>query len=74
MASPKPLTEEQLQESIFGKILHSVMKGRFDRVAKALDDNPRMKKAAEKAEKSIKAAEREFKRQTKGRKIVMKKF
>ena len=74
MASSKnPITEEQLNENIFGKIIHAMMKGRFNRVAKALDDNPRIKKAAEKAEKSIKAAEREFKRQTKGTKIVMKK-
>ena len=72
MASSKPLTEEQLQESIFGKIMHNIMKGRFQRVAKALDDNPRLKKAAKEANNAIKDFEKEFKRQTKGKKVTIK--
>ena len=72
MASSKPLTEEQLQENIFGKIMHNIMKGRFQRVAKALDDNPRLKKAAKEANNAIKDFEKEFKRQTKGKKVTIK--
>ena len=73
MASSKnPLTEEQLNENIFGKIMHAMMKGRFQKVAKALEGNPRLEKAAKEANNAIKDFEKEFKRQTKGRKIVMK--
>jgi hypothetical protein len=74
MASSKnPLTEEQqLQENIFGKIMHAMMKGRFQKVAKALEGNPRLEKAAKEANNAIKDFEKEFKRQTKGRTIVMK--
>jgi|TARA_B100001094_G_scaffold332265_1_gene403597 hypothetical protein len=72
MASSKPLTEEQLQENIFGKIMHNIMKGRFNRVASALDDNPRLKKAAKEADNAIKDFEKVFKKHTKGRKVTIK--
>ena len=73
MASSKnPLTEEQLNENIFGKIIHAMMKGRFNRVAKALEGNPRLEKAAKEADDAIKDFEKVFKRHTKGRKIVIK--
>ena len=73
MASSKnPLTEEQLNENIFGKIIHAMMKGRFNRVAKALEGNPRLEKAAKEADDAIKDFEKVFKRHTKGKKYTIK--
>ena len=73
MASSKnPLTEEQLNENIFGKIIHAMMKGRFNRVAKALEGNPRLEKAAKEADDAIKDFEKVFKRHTKGKKCTIK--
>jgi hypothetical protein len=52
--------------------MHAMMKGRFNRVAKALEGNPRLEKAAKEANNAIKDFEKEFKRQTKGRKYTIK--
>ena len=47
MASSKnKLTEEQLVEGIFEKILNGILNKRIDKVTKALADNPRLKKAS----------------------------
>ena len=73
MASSKnPLTEDQLLENSFGKIIHAMMKGRFNRVAKALEGNPRLEKAAKEADDAIKDFEKVFKRHTKGKKYTIK--
>ena len=70
MASSKnKLTEKQIQEGIFNKILNHILDKRFSKVEKALKDNPRLKKAASDADKSLKALEKELKKQGVGGKI-----
>jgi len=64
MASSKTkLTEEQLQEGIFGNILSNILNNRIATVEKALKDNPRLKKASQKADKALKELRKELKKQ-----------
>ena len=45
-SSRNKLTEEQLREGVFEKILQSILKGRTKKVLKILKDNPGLKQAA----------------------------
>jgi hypothetical protein len=63
MASSKnKLTEEQLKESLFQKIMQRILQGKLDNVEKALKNNPRLKKATRKVNRAVKDYEKEFKR------------
>jgi len=62
-SSKKQLTEEQLVEGIFEKILNRILNKRIDTVAKAFADNPRLKKASEEVAKSHAKLKKELKRQ-----------
>ena len=54
MASSKnKLTEEQLREGVFEKILQGILKGRTKKVLKILKDNPGLKAAAQRTSDSI---------------------
>tara|TARA_R100000008_G_scaffold18317_1_gene9204 strand:+ start:140 stop:388 length:249 start_codon:yes stop_codon:yes gene_type:complete len=68
-SSKKPLTEEQIREGVFSKILSHILNKRIDKVEKALKDNPRLKRASKNADKALKALDRELKKQGIGGKI-----
>ena len=68
-SSKKPLTEEQIREGVFSKILSHILNKRIDKVEKALKDNPRLKKASRNADKALKALDKELKKQGIGGKI-----
>ena len=57
--SKNKLTEEQLLEGIFEKILNGILNKRIDKVTKALADNPRLKKAS----KEVAAAHNNLKKE-----------
>ena len=66
MASSKKLTEKkQLNEGLFTKIMSNILKGRINRVASAVSDIPRIKKAAEEADKAIKELDKQIKKSNK---------
>ena len=52
-SSNKKLTEEQLKESLFTNIMTKIMHGNVDRLAKALEDNPQLRKHAIEADKAV---------------------
>ena len=68
-SSKKPLTEEQIREGVFSKILSHIVNKRIDKVEKVLKDNPRLKKASKNADKALKALDKELKKQGIARKI-----
>ena len=68
-SSKKPLTEEQIREGVFSKILSHILNKRIDKVEKALKDNPRLKRASKNADKALKALDKELKKQGIGGKI-----
>ena len=54
MASSKnKLTEEQLREGVFEKILQGILKGRTKKVLKILKNNPGLQQAAQRTSDSI---------------------
>ena len=54
MASSKnKLTEEQLREGVFEKILQSILRGRTKNVLKILKDNPGLQQAAKETSDAI---------------------
>jgi hypothetical protein len=64
MASSKnKLTEEQLVEGVFEKILNRILNKRIDTVAKAFADNPRLKKASKEVAKAHDNLKKELKKQ-----------
>ena len=71
-SSNKKLTEEQLKESLFTNIMTKIMHGNVDRLAKALEDNPQLRKHAIEADKAVKKLEKTIKK-SKAPKNLMKK-
>jgi|TARA_R110001592_G_scaffold253811_1_gene516977 hypothetical protein len=71
-SSNKKLTEEQLKESLFTNIMTKIMHGNVDRLAKALEDNPQLRKHAIEADKAVKKLEKTIKK-SKATKNLMKK-
>ena len=71
-SSNKKLTEEQLKESLFTNIMTKIMHGNVDRLAKALEDNPQLRKHAIEADKAVKKLEKTIKK-SKAAKNLMKK-
>jgi len=70
MASSKnKLSEEQLQEGVFQKILQHIVGGRIDFVFNAFKDNPRLKKQTKKVAKAIDDLEKGIKAQGKHRTV-----
>ncbi len=62
MASSKSnLTEDQLKESLFTNIMTKIMKGNLNRIVKALEDNPQLRKDAIAADKAVKKLEKTIK-------------
>ena len=73
MASSKSnLTEDQLKESLFTNIMTKIMKGNLNRIVKALEDNPQLRKDAIAADKAVKKLEKTIKN-SKATKNLMKK-
>ena len=73
MASSKSnLTEDQLKENLFTNIMTKIMHGNVDRIVKALEDNPQLRKHAIEADKAVKKLEKTIKR-SKATKNLMKK-
>ena len=73
MASSKSnLTEDQLKESLFTNIMTKIMHGNVDRIVKALEDNPQLRKDAIAANKAVKKLEKTIKK-SKATKNLMKK-
>ena len=73
MASSKSnLTEDQLKENLFTSIMTKIMHGNVDRIVKALEDNPQLRKHAIEADKAVKKLEKTIKR-SKATKNLMKK-
>ena len=62
-SSNKKLTEEQLKESLFTNIMTKIMHGNVDRLAKALEDNPQLRKHAIEADKAVKKLEKTMHKQ-----------
>ena len=59
MASSKSnLTEDQLKENLFTNIMTKIMHGNVDRIVKALEDNPQLRKHAIEADKAVKKLEK----------------
>ena len=70
MASSKnKLTEEQLVEGIFQKVLQNIVGGRISFVLDAFKDNPRLKKQTKKVAKAIDDLEKGIKAQGKHRTV-----
>jgi hypothetical protein len=67
MASSKEkITEKkQLNEGLFTKIMSNILRGRIRRVSAAVSDVPRIKKAAEEADKAIKELDKQIKKSNK---------
>jgi len=62
MASSKnKLTEEQLREGVFEKILKGILKGRTKNVLKILKDNPALQQAAKEASEALDDLEKSLK-------------
>ena len=62
MASSKnKLTEEQLREGVFEKILKSILKGRTKNVLKILKDNPGLNAAAKETSDALDDLEKRLK-------------
>ena len=73
MASSKSnLTEDQLKENLFTNIMTKIMHGNVDRIVKALEDNPQLRKDAIAANKAVKKLEKTIKK-SKATKNLMKK-
>jgi len=72
MASSKRLTEEQLTEGLFTKIMNNIISGNIKRVGKALEDIPSVRKAAEKADKASKELNKAIKKAAKAEKAATK--
>tara|TARA_B100000745_G_C20127829_1_gene386351 strand:+ start:664 stop:912 length:249 start_codon:yes stop_codon:yes gene_type:complete len=68
-SSKNKLTEKQLREGIFDRILKHILNKNIDKVEKALKDNPRLKKASRNADKALKNLDKELKKQGIGGKI-----
>ena len=63
MASSKSnLTEDQLKENLFTTIMTKIMHGNVDRIVKALEDNPQLRKDAIAADKAVKKLEKTLKK------------
>ena len=63
MASSKSnLTEDQLKENLFTTIMTKIMHGNVDRIVKALEDNPQLRKDAIAADKGVKKLEKTLKK------------
>ena len=69
MASSKKLTEEQLTEGLFTAIMKKITDGNINRVAKALEDIPSLKKAADDADKSAKKLKKAIARAKRAQKV-----
>jgi hypothetical protein len=62
MASSKnKLTEEQLREGVFEKILKGILRGRTKKVLRTLKDNPGLQRAAENTGKALDELEQALK-------------
>jgi len=62
MASSKnKLTEEQLREGVFEKILQGILKGRTKNVLKILKDNPALQQAAKETSEALDDLEKSLK-------------
>lgn len=61
----KKLTEEQLEESLFTKIMTKIMHGNIDRVVKAIESSPELRKTAIEADKAVKKLEKQIKKSNK---------
>ena len=68
MASSKKLTEEQISENLFTAIMTKIMHGNVDRVVKALEDSPELRKYAKDADKAAKKLRKSIKKAQKARK------
>ena len=64
-SSNKKLTEEQLEESLFTKIMTKIMHGNIDRVVKAIESSPELRKTAIEADKAVKKLEKQIKKSNK---------
>ena len=76
MASSKSnLTEDQLKENLFTNIMTKIMHGNVDRIVKALEDNPQLRKDAIAANKAVKKLEKTIKKSKATKKAMsMAKF
>tara|TARA_R100000005_G_C4978877_1_gene189277 strand:+ start:76 stop:312 length:237 start_codon:yes stop_codon:yes gene_type:complete len=76
MASSKSnLTEDQLKENLFTNIMTKIMHGNVDRIVKALEDNPQLRKDAIAADKAVKKLEKTIKKSKATKKAMsMAKF
>ena len=72
MASSKKLTEEQLTEGLFTTIMKKITDGNIQRVGKALEDIPSLKKAAADADKAAKRLKKSIARAQKSQKAAFK--
>ena len=72
MASSKSnLTEDQLKENLFTNIMTKIMHGNVDRLVKALEDNPQLRKDAIAADKAVKKLEKTIKKSRNATKKAM---